>query len=52
MTEMYLDKIWSTIPAPLILIDRNDIIIAINPAAESLFNVSNRNIKGSHFNSR
>ena len=52
MTEMYLDKIWSTIPSPLILIDRNDLILAINPAAELLFNVSNRNIKGSHFNRR
>ena len=52
MTEMYLDKIWSSIPAPLILIDGEDLIFAINPAAELLFNVSNRNIKGSHFSSR
>ena len=52
MIEMSLDKIWSTIPNPLILIDEKDFIFAINPAAESLFNVSNRNIKGAHFSSR
>jgi two-component system nitrogen regulation sensor histidine kinase GlnL len=52
MTLMYLDKIWSSVPRPLIIIDKNDLIVGINPAAEVFFNVSDNNIKGLHYSSK
>ena len=49
---MYLDKIWTSVPKPLIIIDKDDLIATINPAAESFFNISDHSIKGLHYSSK
>ena len=52
MSLLYLDKIWTSVPKPLIIIDEDDLIACINPAAEAFFNVSDHSIKGSHYSSK
>lgn len=40
------DNIWSALPVPVLLIDQNDLITDINPAAEGFFNASIKSMQG------
>ncbi len=46
MTETILSNIWTSSPVPAILLDADDLICEINPAAEGFLNASNKSIKG------
>ncbi len=47
MSDAILNNIWTSIPVPAILLDGQDLICEINPAAEGFLNASNKSIKGS-----
>jgi len=47
MSDAILNNIWTSIPVPAILLDAQDLICEINPAAEGFLNASNKSIKGS-----
>lgn len=40
------DQLWTSLPVPVLLLDRNDDIISINPAAEGFFNASSKSMAG------
>ena len=46
MTSDVLNNIWASIPVPAVLLDGDDLICEINPAAEGFLNASNKSIKG------
>ena len=46
MSDAILNNIWTSIPVPAILLDGQDLICEINPAAEGFLNASNKSIKG------
>ena len=41
-----LDAIWNSLPVPAVVLDAQDLIVEINPAAEGFFNLSQRAVQG------
>ena len=35
-----LEAIWNSLPVPAVVLDAQDLIVEINPAAEGFFNLS------------
>ena len=46
MTDVFLDAIWTSLPVPCVVLDENNLIKDINPAAEGFFNASKRSLEG------
>jgi len=44
MSDTVQDGLWSALPAPALILDGDDTIVAANPAAESFLNLSSRAI--------
>ena len=41
-----LEAIWTSLPVPAVVLNSQDLIVEINPAAEGFFNVSQRSVQG------
>ena len=41
-----LEAIWNSLPVPAVVLDAQDLIVEINPAAEGFFNLSQRAVQG------
>ena len=46
MTRPPIDFVWSSLPVPALLINPEDIITEVNPAAEGFFNTSGKSLCG------
>ena len=46
MSPVTSDMIWSSLPIPALIIDGGDLILSVNPAAETFLNASERSLTG------